>query len=46
MTVHLLPIGGVDHNIQALIQRVADFAFRHPRLWFVIHPASLSAGAP
>jgi hypothetical protein len=37
MSVHLLPIGGGDYNIrQALTDRVPDFAFRHPRLWFVI----------
>jgi hypothetical protein len=46
MSVHLLTIGGGDHNIrQALTERV-DFAVRHPRLWFAIRPPSLSAGAP
>jgi hypothetical protein len=47
MSVHLLTIGGGDHNIrQALTERVADFAVGHPRLWFAIRPPSLSAGAP
>ena len=40
MSVHLLPIGGGDRNVrQAPTERVPDFAFRHPRLWFVIRPA-------
>jgi hypothetical protein len=39
MSVHLLPIGGGNYNIREMpADRVPDFAFRHPRLWFVIRP--------